>query len=81
MRRIITTILNWVRLLTTSSDNKTPDVIAIGSILLGTEFLVLAAWSAIVQGNAFDAMAFGGGAAALLGATGAALRLKPQPEA
>lgn len=83
MRDFTRRVLGWVRLLTTGADNRTPDVIRIGSILLGAQFLALAGWSSFVQGSPFDAMAYGTGAAALLGATGAALRLKKtdEPEA
>ena len=77
---LVRLILEWVRTLTTGRDNQTPDVIRIGSILLGTQFLALAAYSAVVLKQPFDAMAYGGGAAAILGATGAALGMKRKDE-
>jgi oligoribonuclease (3'-5' exoribonuclease) len=81
--RLIKRVLRWVRMLTTGADNSTPDVIRIGSILTGAQFLVLAAWNVFVLGNPFDALNYGSGAAALLAATGAALGMKrlsePQP--
>lgn len=73
-------IVGWLRMLTTSRDNQTPDVIRLGAILMGTWFLGLSAWDIIVLNHQFDAMAYGGGAAALLGATGAALGLKRKDE-
>lgn len=69
-------LLDVIRKLTTGKDNKTPDVIRIGGILLGAQFLVLAG----VNHKSFDPMAYGGGAAALLAAIGAALRLKAPDE-
>lgn len=73
-------LLRMIRKLTTGKDNSTPDVIRIGGILLGFQFIVLAGFDAFVLRNAFDAMAYGGGAAALLAAIGAALRLKQTSE-
>lgn len=71
--RFLRCCLRWLRKLTTTHDNRTPDAIRIGSILLGAQFLFLAAWSVMYLGNPFDPMAYGSGAAALLAATGAAL--------
>jgi hypothetical protein len=78
--RFILGVLSVVRKLTTGRDNSTPDIIRIGGILLGAQFLVLAAWDAFGLRNGFDAMAYGTGAAALLGAIGMALRLKAPDE-
>lgn len=74
-------IIRWTRLLTTTRDNRTPDCIRIGGILLGTQFLMLAAWSVIILKQPFDALNYGGGAAAILAAIGAALRLKAPTDA
>lgn len=76
LRDMLKGVLTWVRILTSTRDNKTPDVIRIGGILLGTQFLVLAGWDIAVHGHPFDPMNYGTGAAALLTAIGAALRLK-----
>lgn len=73
---MLKTLLAWVRILTSSRDNKTPDVIRIGGILLGTQFMILAGWDILAHGHHFDPMNYGTGAAALLAAIGAALRLK-----
>lgn len=73
-------ILTFVRKITTLRDNETPDLIRIGGILIGFQFILLAGWDAFGLRNAFDPMAYGGGAAALLAAIGAALRLKQTSE-
>lgn len=78
--RVLMSILLFIRKLTTGRDNQTPDLIRIGGILLGFQFLVLASWDAFGLRNAFDPMAYGGGAAALLAAIGAALRWKAPTE-
>lgn len=78
--RIILAILQFIRAITTGRDNETPDLIRIGGILLGFQFILLAGWDAFGLRNAFDPMAYGGGAAALLAAIGAALRLKQPSE-
>ena len=78
--RILTAILLFIRKITTGKDNETPDLIRIGGILLGFQFIVLAGWDAFGLRNAFDPMAYGGGAAALLAAIGAALRMKEPTE-
>jgi hypothetical protein len=76
----IKTILRWVRQLTTSKDNQTPDVIRIGAILIGIQFLILAGWDVAKAGNPFDPSNYGTGAAAILAATGAALWAKRKDE-
>lgn len=80
---IARTILGWIRKLTTSRDNQTPDVIRIGALLIGAQFLVLAGWDIAVSGNPFDPANYGTGAAAILAATGAALwaKRKDEPDA
>ena len=75
MMHIIRRIGTLVRFLTTARDNQTPSLIRILALLLGGEFVWLAAYAVIVGKQPFDAMAFGGGAAALLAALGAALRI------
>lgn len=80
MRKLISAALRWVRQLTTSRDNSTPDVIRIGAMLLGAQFLGLAAWDNLMLSHQFDALNYGGGAAAILTATGAALGLKRKDE-
>lgn len=79
---LIRTILRWVRKLTTSKDNQTPDVIRIGAILIGAQFLALATFDALVLRNGFDPSTYGTGAAAILASTGAALwaKRKDEPE-
>lgn len=78
--KLVGCILKWVRLLTTSRDNQTPDVIRIGTILIGTQFVVLAGWDAFVLRNSFDPSNYGTGAAAILAAAGAALWAKRKDE-
>lgn len=78
--RALKSILSVIRKLTTGRDNSTPDVIRIGGILLGFQFVLLAGWDVFGLGHAFDPMAYGGGAAALLAAIGAALRMKSSDE-
>lgn len=78
--RVLLAILMFIRKLTTGRDNHTPDLIRIGGILIGFQFILLASWDAFGLRNAFDPMAYGGGAAALLAAIGAALRLKQTSE-
>lgn len=70
----------WLRKLTTARDGDTPDVIRIGGIVIGTEFVVLAGWSVIADNQAFDATNYGTGAGLILTAIGAALRLKASTE-
>ena len=76
--KVITSVLHAIRRLCTSRDNKTPDVIAIGGMLLGAQFLILAHIAVVQKEQQFDPMAYGGGAAALIAAIGAALRMKPE---
>ena len=78
--RFIRQLLVIIRGLTTGKDNETPDVIRIGGILLGTQFILLAGFDAFALKHAFDPMAYGGGAAALLASIGAALRMKQSSE-
>lgn len=78
--RVLLAILMFIRKITTGRDNETPDLIRIGGILIGFQFILLASWDAFGLRNAFDPMAYGGGAAALLAAIGAALRLKQTSE-
>ena len=75
LMRFLRSIGTLVRFLTTARDNQTPSLIRILALLLGGEFVWLAAYAVIVGKQPFDAMAFGGGAAALLAALGAALRI------
>lgn len=77
---LVRRLLFWVRALTTGRDNETPDLIRIGGILLGAQYLILAGWSVLALDNAFDALSYGSGAAALLAAIGAALRMKASTE-
>lgn len=78
--RVLLSILMFIRKITTGRDNETPDLIRIGGILIGFQFVLLAGWDAFGLRNAFDPMAYGGGAAALLAAIGAALRFKQSTE-
>jgi hypothetical protein len=77
---ILRTIGGWVRKLTTSRDNQTPDVIRITAILISAQFLGLAAYDALTLENGFDPANYGAGAAAILAATGAALWAKRNDE-
>lgn len=81
--KLLRCALRWVRKLTSSRDNRTPDVIRIGSLLIGGQFVALAAWDAVGLRNAFDPTSYGTGAAAILAATGAALwaKRKDEPDA
>lgn len=76
-------MLRWLRLLTSSRDNQTPDVIRIGCILFGMWGLGLSAWDVLVLDHQFDMLNYGGGVAAILASTGAALgfKRKDEPEA
>lgn len=78
--RTLQAILLFIRRLTTGKDGTTPDVIRIGGILLGAQFLLLAGWDVIALAHAFDPQNYGLGAAALLAAIGAALRWKQSTE-
>lgn len=72
----------WLRGLTTSRDNQTPDVIRIGAVLIGAQFVINAAFDLFALHNAFDPTNYGTGAASILAATGAALwaKCKDEPE-
>lgn len=72
--------MHWLRKLTSSRDNRTPDVIRIGAILIGAQFIILAAWDAVALRNSFDPANYGTGAAAILAATGGALWAKRKDE-
>lgn len=74
--KLISAIIGWVRKLTTSRDNQTPDVIRIGAILIGTQFVAHAGYDLLALEHAFDPTSYGTGAAAILAATGAALGMK-----
>lgn len=74
------TVLQWIRELTTSRNNRTPDVIRIGSILIGAQFLFLAGYGVVFLQNPFDPELYGLGAASILAATGAALWAKRKDE-
>lgn len=73
-------IRRWLRELTTSRDNQTPDVIRIGAILIGAQFVAHAAFDLFALNNGFDPTSYGTGAAAILAATGAALWAKRNDE-
>lgn len=78
--KLFRTLRRWLRELTSSKDNKTPDVIRIGAILLGLQFVVNAGYDLLALGNPFDPNNYGLGAAAILAATGAALGMKRKDE-
>jgi len=80
MRKLLRTMLRWLRLLTSSRDNQTPDIIRIGSILFGMWALGLTAWDVLVLNHQFDMLNYSGGVAAILTSTGAALGLKRKDE-
>ena len=73
-------LLDFIRRLTSGKDNQTPDVIRIGGILIGTQFVLNAGWDLIALGNAFDPVGYGTGAGLILAAIGTALRLKQPTE-
>jgi hypothetical protein len=77
---LIRAIGRWFRKLTTSRDNQTPDVIRLGAILIGAQFLANAGFDLFILNNAFDPSNYGTGAAAILAATGAALWAKRKDE-
>lgn len=77
---MIAAIMRWVRQLTTSRDNETPDVIRIGGIVIGFQFAIHAAVDLFMFGHAFSPSDYGAGAAAILAAIGAALALKRSDE-
>lgn len=77
---MIRTIRRWLRELTTSRDNQTPDVIRIGAVLIGLQFVLNAGLDLIILRNPFDPSNYGTGAAAILAATGAALWAKRKDE-
>lgn len=77
---MIRTIRRWLRELTTSRDNQTPDVIRIGAVLIGLQFVLNAGLDLIILRNPFDPSNYGTGAAAILAATGAALWAKRTDE-
>lgn len=77
---MIARVLHWLRLLTTSRDNQTPDVIRIGAIAVGLQFVVNAGFDIFALNNQFDPSNYGTGAAAILAATGVALGFKRKDE-
>lgn len=78
--RFLRRLGSWFRMLTTSRDNQTPDVIRLGAILIGLQFLVNAGFDLFILNNAFSPTNYGSGAAAILAATGAALWAKRKDE-
>lgn len=72
--------MRWVRQLTTSRDNETPDVIRIGGIVIGFQFIVHASVDLFLFGHAFSPTDYGAGAAAILASIGAALAMKRNDE-
>lgn len=74
--KVILAILQFIRKITTGKDNETPDVIRVGGILIGFQFIVLAG----VNWDKFDPTGYGTGAGLVLAAIGAALRLKQPSE-
>ena len=80
INRFIKCVLTWVRLLTTSRDNQTPDVIRIAAILIGLQFVANAAFDLVVLNNPFAPDSYGVGAGAILAAVGAALWAKRKDE-
>lgn len=73
-------LAHWFRRLTTSRDNQTPDVIRIGGVLIGVQFLLHSGFDLVVLNNAFDPTNYGTGAAAILASIGAALGFKRRDE-
>lgn len=63
--------------MTTLSDNKSFDIVRIMGLFMGLQFLGNALFAVVVKGHDFDPNAYGLGAAALLAALGAAMRLRP----
>lgn len=73
-------ILKWVRELTTSRNNQTPDVIRISTILLLAQFSINSGYDLFGLGNPFEPTDFGTGAGLILAAAGAALLMKQKDE-
>lgn len=66
-------LLDFVRYITTARDNRTPDILRVLGVLLGLQFIINSGWALTVE-QPWDPAAYGGGAAALLAALGAAMR-------
>ena len=78
----MTDFLSWLRKAirdATSTIDGAPDVLRIGGVLLGIQFLINANYDLFVLGNAFDPVIYSGGASALLVGIGAALRVSQGP--
>lgn len=78
----MTDFLEWLRKVVreaTSTNDGAPDVLRIGGVLLGIQFLINANYDLFVLGNAFDPIIYSGGASALLVGIGGALRVARKP--
>lgn len=70
-----------LKTITTEDDaNKVYDPVRIIAVALAILFIVLTAWSVIVQGHEFKYLEFGGGAGGLLTAVGGALYMKAKAD-
>ncbi len=77
-------MISWLKTfltdLSTSRDGVSFDVLRVGGMLTGLVFLGLAIWHVVVLRQPFDALAYGTGAAALLGGIGAGIGMKAKDE-
>lgn len=70
----------WVGRLITGIDNHTPDLARLLWLLMGLEFIGLAAWTVMFNHEHFDMVAFGTGAGLVLTAGGIAVAVKSKTE-
>lgn len=64
-----------LRQTTTGPDNQTFDIVRIAGGLMALQFLANSLWAVIVKNHDFDPTSYGTGAAAMLTALGAAMRI------
>ena len=64
-----------LRQTTTGPDNKTFDIVRIMGGLMALQFLANSLWAVLVSNKDFDPTSYGTGAAAMLTALGAAMRI------
>lgn len=64
----------FLRYITTARDNQTPDIIRVLGVLMGLQFIALAAWHVGINDRDFDPTSYGTGAGLLLAALGTAMR-------
>lgn len=76
------TLATLLKHVATSRDGESYDTIRILTIILGLSLVVFSGWTVIALHQAFDALAFGTGAAAILGGGGLGIgaKVKDEPE-